>query len=131
MMSSSSLSKLIALLAVATTLAASIGILLGQGNNTSNRKQPGILSLMLRRSSPDVQSETPSSIGERNENGRRDYSMYGYPNLPAFGGSNEANLPLPLRVMEQYKRWHSEDSLRNDPRNRTFALACKCPLNKY
>jgi hypothetical protein len=38
-------------------------------------------------------------------------------------------LPEPLQVFRQYQEWHSEESVRQQPENRTFALAYySCPL---
>jgi len=39
------------------------------------------------------------------------------------------NLPLPVQVMEQYRKWHGVESLRRSPHNRTFVLGfytCPC-----
>jgi len=39
----------------------------------------------------------------------------------------DAQLPLPLQVIEQYKRWHSVDAIRRQPHNRTYVkgiIAC-------
>jgi hypothetical protein len=38
-------------------------------------------------------------------------------------------LPEPLQVFRQYQQWHSEESVRHSPHNRTFALAYySCPF---
>jgi hypothetical protein len=50
------------------------------------------------------------------------------PPLPAY--SDISDLPLPLQVIEQYKQWHSVDSLlRNDTVGRKYSIAFyQCPL---
>jgi len=50
---------------------------------------------------------------------------------PSFEEALEA-LPVPFRVIEQYKKWHSVDALRRNPdaRNRKFAVAFySCPYS--
>jgi len=42
----------------------------------------------------------------------------------------QQHLPLPLQVIERYKEWHSEESLRRSPRDRQFLVGYySCPTS--
>ena len=55
---------------------------------------------------------------------KQDKEEEGYQSLLLLDEMKEPLLlPPPLKVLEQYKQWHSEESLSRHPDNRTFLLS--------
>lgn len=80
-------------------------------------------------------SKTTTTANKRNSNSENlATSSSAKATLPVTGSDDFdailQQLPVPVQVMEQYRRWHSVDALRSNPHNRTYALAFyTCPYS--
>lgn len=80
---------------------------------------------MLRFDQPDVSPMQAHAQGPLSATQGAASVLY----IPQQRQHEPTLLPEPLQVLRQYQKWHSVESVRQQPHNRTFALAYySCPL---